>query len=431
LEGESIHLFFLLALTNSYRTLFESPPVDGATLRDVFIKYGRSARHCYKLAKDPVERDAWEQSIPMTFRSNLAGNDLDHNSERILKASSQLITILPNEDRRPQVELVSKHVALHLFAIIDEHRAENFWEYFDQFWSVRRSRPTAGWLWESHVLRRELLGKEIRHVPLQSLPLTQSQSSSLGIDLPFSSVVRFGTVEALAKQLARVIPTLFSRNSTRQKILFVPAIPNQATLDAFSISHGGLIELYQVTSARKHPLRASGFDFLWDALILAQDELDSRYYSKINQLLPSKTRPWRVIFAIPRRVHRIWKKPQQIDFGDLKPRRKWTSYIKQLRMVLEDRSKGEETVVTGVDREGGEEELQFDGEVGPTTGKGEIKSQSKRRGQKRTRAAAKVDEDGEEEQSRKSPKRQAVGVSKANAMAKTGGRVNTRHGRAK
>ena len=65
-------------------------------------------------------------------------------------------------------------------------------------------------------------------------------------------------------------------------------------------------------------------------------------------------------------------------------------------------------MVMGVDKEGGEEELQLDEEVGPSTGRRETKSQSKRRGQKRTRAAVEGDEDGEEEQSRKTPKRQVV-----------------------
>src|SRR4051812_45514160 len=61
------------------------------------------------------------------------GTNLDHHSEQIITDSSQRITIFPNEDRRPQVDLVSKHVALHLFAVIHEHHAEDFWEYFDQF----------------------------------------------------------------------------------------------------------------------------------------------------------------------------------------------------------------------------------------------------------------------------------------------------------
>jgi hypothetical protein len=385
----------------------------------VFIKYGGSARHCYKLAKTPFELASWEQSIPTslsnipnpaTFSSNLAGNNLDHNSERVIKAASQLITLFPDKNRQPQVTLVSKHIASHLYAVIAAQRAEGFWEYFNQFWSVGRSRPAAGWLWECHVLRHELSSEETRHLPLQRLPLIQSQSSPLDIELPFSSVVEFGAMEALATQLVEVIPTLFSRDSTKQKILFRPAIPTQATLDAFSISHGGLVQLYQVTCARKHPLRASGFDFLWDAMNLARDVLDSQYKSEIERLLfPSQLRPWQVIFAIPRRIQRIWEKPQRIDFGGLRPKRQWRSYIEQFRMVLKDDNKGREIVVAGAD----------DREVGSSTGTGETKSQGKRHGQKRTRAAAKVDE---EEESRKSSKRRAVGVNKANAMAKIGER---------
>ena len=143
MEGKSIHSF-LLALTDSHRTLLESP-VDDATLRDVFIKYGRSASHCYKLATNPLERDAWEHSIPIalrnipdpaTFSINLAGHNVDARSDAIIEASSQLITIFPDKHRMPRVDLVSKHVAMHLYAIIEDHNEEDFWKYFNQFWSV-------------------------------------------------------------------------------------------------------------------------------------------------------------------------------------------------------------------------------------------------------------------------------------------------------
>jgi hypothetical protein len=69
-------------------------------------------------------------------------------------------------------------------------------------------------------------------------------------------------------------------------------------------------------------------------------------------------------------------------------------------MVLEDRSGGG-TMVTGVDEESGDEKMQLDEEVGPSTGRKETEFQCECHRQKRTRAALKGDEDGEEEQSRK------------------------------
>lgn len=415
MEGESPHLFLLLALSDSHSAHFESPPVDGHVLRDVFIKYGRSARHCYKLAEDSTEQKDWEDSIPgalstipnpETFRSNLAGHNLNHGAEVVLRTSSQLITIFPRKDRRPQVDLVSKHVTSHLFDAIDLHKAERYWEFFNQFWSVKRSRQTAGWLWEPHVLN-VLSSDTKRHIPFQHLPRTQSRLPPVGINLPFSAVHRFGHEEALATQLVKAIPSLM----TGQKILFIPAISNHATYDAFSVSDGGLIELYQATVGEKHPLRVSGLDFLWDVLILAQDKIDQRNRTKIKRLFPSGKRRWRVIFPIPQRVQPSWKKPQRIDFGHVTPKRQWRNYIEQFFMVLDDRSEGG-SVATGGNKERQEEGLQFGEEVGPSAGKREQPHR-----QKRTRAVE-GDEDTEEEPLRKAFKQPVGGLRTANTMAK-------------
>jgi hypothetical protein len=332
-------LFLVLVFTDSCRTVLESPALDGKILQDVFVKYGKSARHCYKLAGEPDEMIAWENSIPRGLRSIpepsaflgfLRGVGVDHNSDAVLKASSQLLTISPDTNRRPHVNLVSRHVGGHLFETIIQHDAARFWDYFNQFDSVPQSRGSGGWLWELHVLKRELSGVIERRIPLKHLP--PSPSRCVNIDLPFSSVKIFGSLEDLAQDLARMIPKLLPG----ERVLFMPAVGNQATFDAFTISAEGLVAHYQVTSRGNHPFSPRGLDFLWDVLLRVKQLLHEDHHPRINKLFPTKRRKWRLIFVIPQRRASRWKNPQSIDSKGVKLKRKWGDYLAQFVMVLKD-----------------------------------------------------------------------------------------------
>ncbi len=329
-------------LTERRRTTFEAPPLKGDALQDVFIKYGQSARHCYKLAGDESVRLAWEESIPTlllgipsadTFMRNVLGGSVDPNSDSILKTSSQLITIRPDDHRQPLVSLVSKHIASHLYNIVLKQDNRMFWSYFNQFWKVPQSRSTAGWLWESHAIAQLSTGKKQR-VELIRLPYTQPRTSDRAfVELPFPNYRTHGSEEQLATDLAGMAQSLSSGSS----VLFVPGAKNQKTFDAFSIYPLEVVNIFQMTSSEdEHSAKASGLDFLWDALSRAKNLTDSAYRPYVEKLKPSKTRKWRLIFVIPKRVASDWTKLQSIDYRGIKPKRAWGDYVEQFVMVLDD-----------------------------------------------------------------------------------------------
>jgi hypothetical protein len=136
-------------LPELHRTTFETPPLEGSVLREVFNKYGRSARYCYRLARSEKERNSWETNIQNLLQridridelmDTFSGGYVDAYSETILKASSQLFTIDPNNDREPQITLASKHIS---YNAITKEGARKFWLYFNQFYDVPRCRRAA------------------------------------------------------------------------------------------------------------------------------------------------------------------------------------------------------------------------------------------------------------------------------------------------
>jgi hypothetical protein len=354
-------------LTELHRTTFETPPIEGSVLREVFTKYGPSARHCYELARSEKSRNTWEAVIPErlleipridTLIRRFSRGYVDANSEAILKASSQLFTINPNNDREPQVTLASKHISSHLYNVITQEGTRKFWLCFNQFYDVPRCRSAAGSLWECHVIRQLSTGTK-RRIELKPLsPPGTPTSDPAFVDLPFSNPRTHGSREQLAKDLADIVPSMSSGSSQ----LFFPGAKNQVTFDAFSISSDA-VNLFQSTiSPEKYP-KASGSDFLWDALSRAMDLTDPAFRSHIEELKPSQKKKWRLIFVIPHRAADYWTKPQSIDFGGINPKRAWGGYVKQFVMVLDDAGGDGGTG----DGETGDGETGFDMQVATTS----------------------------------------------------------------
>lgn len=327
-------------LTELDRTTFETPPLDGNALQDVFIKYGRSPRHCYKLAGSEGFRRAWEESIPDLLRDiprissaiwhGLVG--VNSNEERIFKASSQLITVYPNDHRWRVVTLTSKHIASHFYNAVLKEDTKMFRICFDQFWEGGGSRRSAGWLWEAYAKAQLSTGRK-RRVELICLPSTQSRTSDrASVDLPFSNHRTLGTQEQLATDLARIVQSLSSGGNE----LFVLGSRDQDAFGAFSISSSGAVDLFQITTLAEKRPKTSELDFLWDVLSRAQDLTDPAFRPFIEKLKPTKTRKWRLIFVIPKRVVPDWTEPRSIDFGGIKSKRAWGDYVEQFVMVLDD-----------------------------------------------------------------------------------------------
>jgi hypothetical protein len=274
------------------RTKFETPAVNASTLKEVFLKYGRSARHVFKLARVPSDRDNWENMMQAnlrripdlgTFQDLLQDNGIDIISPAMVKMSSQLVSIYPSATRSLLITLVSQHIADHLFDAVLKDNNAKFCEYFNLFWAISEGHPTAGWLWESHV-RHELSKGPKQKIPLIRLPTTNAHTSSgqLSMDLPFPKVKTFGNCEDLANGLVRIAPIL----QDGSRLLFLPGAKNQATYDAFAIPG---LQMANATIAPDHDLSPKGFDFVLDAAIRAEtlaNETEPRKFSSIAKDFP-------------------------------------------------------------------------------------------------------------------------------------------------
>lgn len=210
---------------------------------------------------------------------------------------------------------------------------KKFWNYFNRFSSVSESRTPAGWLWELHAIQVELKNRKKRTISLRQLspvtplsepPKKKSRITPDDIKLPFSLVTGHGDKVSLGKELSRIVSS-----SPSKPTLFIPGARNQATFDAFSISGDNVVTLYQATIQKSHSVKAKGLDFVWDALVEGTPH--------VNRQMPSSVRKWRVVFLIPEEVEKHWQKPQDIDFGGIKPKRQWSQYVEQFVGVLPKR----------------------------------------------------------------------------------------------
>lgn len=208
---------FFFVFNDFYRTCFESSPLPEDRLRSVFVKFGKSPRHGFQLARKKAAEAEWELSITIllrgipdvqTFAVFLGGSNFD--AEPAMKASSQLLTIIPGENRVGRFTLASEYIAKRLYSEVLSHNARKFWEFFNQFMQSPQSRTAAGWLWENHVLHKVLSNQhnQMEKFDLTPLPLAQSLSPLSCVELPFPIVVTFADKHDLAQQLVCHAPEL-------------------------------------------------------------------------------------------------------------------------------------------------------------------------------------------------------------------------------
>jgi hypothetical protein len=320
-------------------TMFEQPPVDATVLRDVFVKYGGSACHCYLLARSGAEQWAWEARLKKeitglhdtsSYEAVLNGS-IDHLDPRI---PLQVFTIIRDEDGLPSLSIVSPYVGGRIYDDALGKNASQFWTFFNMFMSVPAARSSAGWLWQSHVKHTFCEGKRqaLRPAVLQSNPAPAPTTNKgnrfkrprlsthyFDVNISIQSNVTHGTIDDLARKLHRL---------ASGHTLLIPGASNQATSD-LCLHSPGHMTLFQATVAPDHDIKASGLDFLWDAVAQATRE------SAITGLkLPSAENKWRIVFVVPSHVRDKWAVPQKIDFGGKKPKRQWEKYLEQYVLVL-------------------------------------------------------------------------------------------------
>jgi hypothetical protein len=332
-----IPLIEFLFLTIFFRTLCESPPIisnasDFSRLHNIFTKYGPSPRHCYFLM-EPSELRGWEARIPKLLASTLSHQSsflkdvesgLDYNTQSYNDVSSQLLTIIPGQDRLPKVSIASRHIAGHLYNEAMKKSAEKFWTLFNEFWAISEAHAAAGWLWEAHVVKHDFYSSGIVDAKIEALPRTQNISTSFPLPFPSPAVV-YGQPGDLVR--------LLRKHSA--PVLFKPAAKNAATFDAFLITVDGQVTLFQMTIRRQHDVNIRSLDSLWDAISAAAKATKEKGGDSALGALPTVMMKWRVVFVVPKRVGEEWKTEQTVDEGG---KRKWGNHITQHVLVLEDES---------------------------------------------------------------------------------------------
>jgi hypothetical protein len=326
--------------------VIESPPLNASALRDTFVKYGRSARHVYNLIKKPREMTDWElRIVPLlrqipdlsAFTEKLKGN-LDYSNEAVLKAPSQIITVVPNQDRLIAVALASQHIGKRLYEAILCEDAVKFWAAFNLFWIVPETHGSAGHLWEPHA-RKQITGgmkgeHQLRRLP-GKLPVQKKRRHPEILTLPFPEPTVYGDVASLANHLKIVFLSWI--NGGTDRAFFAPGARNQATFDWFAISHEGMVQPFQGTVENgHHSTKATGLDFITDALLAARKLLPKNHKDFVTKFFASASKNWHVTFVIPKRVGPHWKTAQPIDFGPKKARRQWERYVVEYVLELDD-----------------------------------------------------------------------------------------------
>ena len=268
------------------------------------------------------------------------GDAVSLQNEELLEVSSQWLAITPDGDRQPLITLASKYIAGIIYDTISKNNAEQFWEYFNRFWSVKQSRASAGWMWESRVISEELGRAGNAATPLERLSIIGDHSDPPSakrqrtvpdqICLPFSHTFDYENEASLADALVRFT------DLPQKAALFLPGSRNQATFDAFSISEDWVITLFQPTISQTHSIKVSGLEFIWDALTEAKKFVKGQAAAMIQGLYPTEKKNWRLVFCVPQRVKTDWNHCQAINYKGKQRKRPWEKYIEQFVVAFKD-----------------------------------------------------------------------------------------------
>ena len=199
--------------------------------------------------------------------------------------------MIPGKLRQPCVSLVSRHIPELFYREVLEHDHKMFWEYFKIFSSAPESGPPASWLWELYAAQ-ELSDQKPEKRTVSIQPITPSlrapakkriRISPGHIELPFFQSINHGDVKDTGKRLSAIVSP---GTSPIQPTVLRPGARNQVTFNAFSISGGNVVTLYQATIQKSDSIKTKGLDFVWDALRLTGGQKLSLW-------------KWRLVFLIP------------------------------------------------------------------------------------------------------------------------------------
>ncbi|KAN0073012.1 hypothetical protein V8E54_009126 [Elaphomyces granulatus] len=246
---------------------FKHKPINDEfceVLKHVFLKYSRSARAYYTFVRNVKTIDDVEDSPEVTgielsinefvkhppdtwtlrlLASERVGAGLK-DSDIVSQSSDNVIAIRPDKDRRPSFTFSTRYIAESVSRGLEDRNAEEFWEMdvgMSCATSARKGDPRA--IIEA-VIQRAAGDEDSAH---------------------------YRDRKSLTDKLSNFV------FSTKKSIFLQPGSRNQATFDAFSISRDGIVTIFQMTVRENHSIKASGLDFIWDAIRDAEKMADSAW----------------------------------------------------------------------------------------------------------------------------------------------------------
>lgn len=273
----------------------------------------------------------------------LLSSERDIEEPKVSVVSSYIISVVPDEILQPKVQFGTEWIAKQVAEGLLQYRRDQFWAYFNLFWSLPPTHSGAGAMWEAHILALMSNGENIPSVRVRKW-LSQSRPSAgdmspttLGLRFTYSRVVEFSDLKSLVELLA-----VHVTDNMVEPILLRPRARNQATFDAVSISTDHRITLFQITVSGGHSVQLSGLTFVQDALKKAKRQSGREVFGRM--LLPSNTssqseprltpiKNWNLVFCIPETVASQWSGRKRTISGGSTD---WSSYIDQYLATFED-----------------------------------------------------------------------------------------------
>jgi hypothetical protein len=161
--------------------------------------------------------------------------------------SSRIVLLIPDANGKPTYRVITAYVQEILMEALVRRRWDDLEQTFRQFTAIPELDTVEGWLWEGYCK--------------MMLPTMAA--------LDVKDVVTVGQVLHLSDMPRNVIRIYNAKETTEDVGFYIPAVRNQATFDAISITADGKVIVFRMTKC----------------LDLANDEIVEAFGKK-SELLP-------------------------------------------------------------------------------------------------------------------------------------------------
>jgi hypothetical protein len=162
--------------------------------------------------------------------------------------------------------------------------------------------PPAGSMWEAavHKFFREvgvsvkLMMRSLEDGDLRLLSLDKLDVHACEDDAAFKSLV-------------------FSHYRDRSSCYLYPAKPNLSGMISILLVPDQPTISFQITTASSHPVAISGLQTAQRWFNSPEGFCSDEERERFKELRPTKTRPWYIVFIVPKRIGELYVKPQKLD----------------------------------------------------------------------------------------------------------------------